>query len=264
MKKLLIQKIFKLLPLCTLIFASIACRFPDVGKMVGEFFREDTKFIEGLFGPARTSSFDEDDVEYIQSLSGDDLNEFVNNMSADELEEFVDSLTSEELEEFIKMLPVDKQAELEKPDEADLGNLANMVGTYYGDGPITPNDWDAIEKEYSIVVAEDGSVSGRFIHIYEMYTYFQSANCQKYNLVSTVTEINGQITEVINNSKAIGVATLDKTHYRIIDDTDCGQDLIYNSDDAIMEGYRITIIGDMIELSPGEGTSGNVLRAKKQ
>lgn len=266
MKKLPTRTILKLLPFCILITASIACRIADVGKMVGdEFLRKNPQLIP-IIAPERVREYPDsslgNDFESISSLSADDLDDFVDRMSADELEQFVDSLTSEHHDIFIQMLPADKQAELEKTEDAELGNLANMVGTYIGDGPITPNDWEALEKEYTFVVGEDGSVSGRFVHIYERYS--PGRNCWYHRFASSIIEFNGQITEVISDSEAIGVATKNRNHYSFYDQTDCGGDKTYQTADLILEGYRITIIDDTIEFGPGEDFSGNVFRAKKQ
>lgn len=222
MKKLPTQTTLKLLPICILIIASVSCRIGDITQTVIEVLLDADHQSINEFIVGRVSESQE-----LPPLSDEDLMEFVNSMSADELDQFVNSLTTEQRDIFIQMLPADKQAELEKHEDAELEPLDAEeeekeeikpdfpTGTFSGAFPGESDYSTDIQNEINVEVSSTGVVTGSaIIHFYS--ETIRENICSSYRETKRTYVVSGQIDGLLDQ-----IVQVDKTELEIKRNFDC-------------------------------------------
>lgn len=125
---------------------------------------------------------------------------------------------------------------IEKAENSDN----SVAGTYIGEIE-TPPSWDRIQAEYVINVAEDGSVSGHKIHIYQTET--DGPVCFRRHEVGHTVLFSGYIS---GNS---GIVNVTSSSYNLRDDSDCKDGSVRNDvTEYVCDLSTITITGNELEI----------------
>jgi hypothetical protein len=132
-----------------------------------------------------------------------------------------------------------------------------LAGTYIGDNLDIPPDWELVESEFIIEIAEDGTVSGSRIYIIEKDSV--GTTCTWHWENGHTTNISGHI------SGANGNVTVENESYTISDSSDCGGSNNHKTFESVCDDAQITIFGQHMEIN-GDGSSdcGFVFTATKQ
>ena len=137
----------------------------------------------------------------------------------------------------------------------------SIAGMYIGEQTETPPDWELVESEYFINIAEDGSVSGSRIFIIKKESV--SPMCTTYYQSSYITSISGQI------DGTSGIITVITNVDNLKDDSSCSYGS-YNlkTYEIVCDQSELMITGDDLEIvtksSDGDSLCGSVYRASKQ
>lgn len=121
------------------------------------------------------------------------------------------------------------------------------AGTYIGDNLETPPDWELVEGEFIIEIAEDGTVSGSRIFTIKKESVGPTCTWRWENGHTTI--ISGHI------SGANGYVTVENDSYTISDSSDCGGSNNHQTFESVCDRAQITISGEQMEIN-GDGSSG--------
>lgn len=136
----------------------------------------------------------------------------------------------------------------------------NIVGTYTVDEGETPPGWYLVESEFTINVAEDGTVSGFRTYIIRKETV--GAICTFYYENGHEATIYGQL------FGANGFITIETKSHTISDSSECDGPNSQKTYEAVCPDMQIAITTGTMEISPAEGNQdgncGLVFIAHKQ
>ena len=131
------------------------------------------------------------------------------------------------------------------------------AGTYVGDNGEVPPDWELVEGEFIIEVAEDGTVTGSRIYVIKKESVGATCTWRREN--GHTTSISGLMTG------ANGNVTVENESYTVSDSSDCGGSNIHRTFESVCDAAEITVSGEQMEIS-GDGSSdcGFVFTATKE
>lgn len=158
-------------------------------------------------------------------------------------------------EEAEKIISV-RVTESYRPAE-DEDAKSGPAGTYIGENLETPPDWELVEAEFFINIAEDGTVSGS--RIYKIRRESVGPTCTWRWENGHTTIISGHI------SGAEGDVRVETDSYTLSDGSECGGSNNHETFESVCDQARITVSGDHLEiLGDGSSDCGFVFKATKQ
>jgi len=146
-------------------------------------------------------------------------------------------------------------ADQEGPSAAALGS-SSAAGAWTGENIETPPDWELVEAEFTIQVAEDGTVTGTRTFVISKDSNGPTCNWHWEN--GHFTTFSGHI------AGTEGIVTIANESYTVSDDSDCGGSRNQQTFESVCETAQITISGSTMEIS-GDGSEdcGFVFTAHK-
>jgi len=236
MSKTTILKVKKLLVLLALIIVTLACNLPDVRDMVEEAAFEKCY-------PADRATYERAAAELGQIPETPKYPEAAVYEVCFAGEERTDEMTSERMSDGYG-----------RTEDEDANSIP--AGTYIGDNGEIPPDWELVEGEFIINVAEDGTVSGSRIYIIRRESVGPTCTWRWENGHTTI--INGHV------SGTAGYVTVENDSYTISDGSECGGSNNHQTFESVCDEAQITISGDQLEII-GDGSSncGFVFSATK-
>jgi len=231
MNNVFVQKVQIYIMILALVTASIACKFlGNISKEMGDFIGGD---VEDCY------SVDRDEYEYEAARLG----------VATEIPKYPESAVYEVCTIDMETSSIRMHEGYGSEDNElteNVGNDSIPAGTYIGDNGEIPPDWELVEDEFIIEVAEDGTVSGSRIYIIKLETVGTTCTWHRENGHST--RFSGHI------SGASGYITIENESYTISDSSDCGGSNIHKTYQSVCADAQITISGEHMEIT-GDGSS---------
>ena len=245
MRKFSDTKIKIFIFILVLIAASIACIFPDAVEVIVEAATEkcetvsrDTYEIAAkTLGQTPETPSDPESVVYEVCYQFNNPNPVSAQMHGGNKQEEAPDTPPED---------ISQQGEGESEGKSE----PVPAGTYIGDNLEVPSDWELVEGEFIIEVAEDGTVSGFRIFIIKKESVGPTCTTHWENGHTTI--ITGHI------SGANGYVTVENDSYTIWDSSDCGGANNHKTFESVCDGAQITISGEQMEINStnGDGNSG--------
>ena len=145
-----------------------------------------------------------------------------------------------------------------KGDEPDAPPEEQVpVGTYIGDNGEIPPDWELVEAEFTIEVAEDGTIEGSRIYVIKMDSVGATCTWRREN--GHATSISGHMTG------ANGTATVENESYTVSDSSECGGSNNHDTFESVCDEAQIAVSGEQMEISGGGSPDcGFVFTATRQ